>query len=410
MSNRAEELTGTEDAATDVAGEGSIEMTAGPAMPVPHSLSDAVAASGSYVAVATAAHSDDVFDTPDGFDPADGEDTPHVKRVDPARPEAKRGRYTLPNPLTGKSKSWQRVTNFVKMTDDTYHLELWKQRNIIKSFSQMAVDGRVDIRQVVKHDVKQDRNRLNKMAETALDVAEAFKMADEGTALHTSTELADYAGGDLNRVPVHHRRKVRMYLDALAIHGLTVVPGMIERVTVSMRYECAGKFDRIYRLADGTCVIGDLKTGDSLDLAFPSIAAQLECYEDGINEHGVFDGRGYNTSIKVREDFGIVVHLPSTRDEVHVYRVSLDQGRAINAGNLHIRQVRGIKAQHVSEAYPAEVLTPYELDAYWVEQLNAAWSYEGLLDVVQSARHFGQWNERLADVARNLAAGFAATN
>ncbi len=40
-------------------------------------------------------------------------------------------------------------------------------------------------------------------------------MADEGTALHTSTELADYAGGDLNRVPVPHRVKVRLYLDAL---------------------------------------------------------------------------------------------------------------------------------------------------------------------------------------------------
>jgi hypothetical protein len=346
----------------------------------------------------------DSFDSPDEFDSAGdaGPETPFVKTPDPARPEAKRGRYTLPNPESGKSKSWQRVTNFVKLTDDTYHLELWKQRNVAKGIALLAEAGRVDISDLATRDVKQDRDRLNKMCESAQDVAEAYKMADEGTALHTSTELADYAGGDLNRVPVAHRKKVRMYLDALAANGLTVVSGMIERVTASARYECAGKFDRIYRLASGINVIGDLKTGDSLDLSFPSIAAQLECYEDGVNNHGVFDGQRYDDSVKVSHDFGVVVHLPSTRDEVAVYWVDLAQGRIINAANLTVRAARKIKMKHVAEVFDADRygVTQDGADAHWLEQLNAAFTMADLVDVADRARAFGQWNERLADQAR----------
>ena len=350
----------------------------------------------------------DLFDSPDEFDSAGdaGPETDRVKKVDPARPEAKRGRYTLPNPESGKSKSWQRVTNFVKMTDDTYHLELWKQRNVAKGVALMAEAGRINIADLAGRDVKLDKARLNNICETAQDVAEAYKMADEGTALHTSTELADYAGGDLNRVPTGHRRKVRLYLDALAANGLTVVPGMIERVTASARYECAGKFDRIYRLASGINVIGDLKTGDELDLSFPSIAAQLECYEDGINNHGVFDGQRYDDSIKVSHDFGVVIHLPSTRDEVTVYWVDLAQGRIINAANLTVRAARKIKMKHVAEVFDADRygVTQNGVDAHWMEQLNAAFTMDQLVNVADRARAFGQWNERLAGQARLIAA------
>lgn len=354
----------------------------------------------------------DDFDSPDEFDTVAGPETPTVKRSDPARPEAKRGRYTLPNPLNGKSRSWQRVTNFTKLTDDTYHLELWKQRNVAKGLMILIDRGRIDARDLMGRDVKQDREWINNVCTAAQDAAEAYKNADEGTALHTSTELVDYAGGDLGRCPTHHRPKVRLYLDALAAHGISIVPDMIERVTVSMRYECAGKFDRIYRLSDGTYVIGDLKTGDDLDLSLPSIAAQLNCYEDGVNEHGVFDGRRYDDRIKVRTDFGIVVHLPSTRDEVSVLKIDLAEGRRVNAGNLTVRATRKIKAKHVSEVFDADSFgaTQDDRDAYWLEQLNAAFAHDQLVDVAARARGFGQWNDRLARQARILAVPLIATS
>ncbi len=347
----------------------------------------------------------DQFDEPDSFDSAgDADPEPTVKKNDPLRPEAKRGRYYLPNPDSGANTSWQRVTNHTKLTDDTYHLELWKQRNVAKGIAMMILDGRITAQQLSKMDVKEDRDRLNKIVEAALDKAEAYKNADEGTALHTSSELANHAGGDLNKVPTHHRPKIRMYLDALAAHGLRVVPGMIERVTVSMRYGVAGKFDLIVQLPDGSYAIADLKTGDSLDLALPGIAAQLEAYEDGVNTHGVWDGQRFDDSIKVRDDIGVIIWLPSTQDHVEIVPIDLNEGRRVNAGNMTVKATRKIKAKNVTLPLSALAApSADELYAYWIEQLNAAWSRDELIEVAKRARYFGQWTERLAGQARVLA-------
>jgi hypothetical protein len=207
-------------------------------------------------------------------------------------------------------------------------------------------------------------------------------------------------------VPVEHRRKIRLYLDALAANGLTVVDDMIERVIVCAVYEVAGKFDRIFRLPDGSLVIGDLKTGDSLDLSMPGIAAQLEAYQRGINTHGIWDGTRYDTSLKVREDFGIVVHLPSTRDEVSVEMVDLAEGRRINECNLLVKQTRRIKAKHVARPFDPAVYGASRDAAHWhwCEQLNAAHDRRQMIDVATRARSLGQWTERLAQVARELEA------
>lgn len=342
----------------------------------------------------------DSFDSPDEFDTPGGEVQP--KRVDPSRPEAKRGRYTLPNPDTGKSKSWQRVTNFIKLCEDTYHLELWKQRNVAKGLSM-----RPDYVEAVQPlDVKVHKERLNRICELAQDIAGAYKNTEEGTALHTSTELADYANGSLDSVPVRHHVRVQMYLDSLRSNGLTVVPDMIERVTASAKYDVAGKFDRIFQLDDRSYVIGDLKTGDNLDLSMPSISSQLACYEDGINHTGVWDGTRYDTSMKVRTDFGVVVHLPSTRDEVTVYAVSLEPGHERNRVCLEVRDARRIKARHVAEVFQSDRYRAdgQNLEQGWLEEMNAAHAVDELVSIADRARSFGQWTERLAGQARLLAA------
>lgn len=353
----------------------------------------------------------DDFDSPDQFDSVtDAPMAPQVKKNDPMRPTAKRGRYTLPNPENGRSKSWRRVSNTVKPFEDTYHLELWKQRNVVKGVCILARDGRLNVDGEAKRDVKLDRERLNNIAETAQDVAEAYKMADEGTSLHASVEIVNHAAGDLNRVPVHHRTKVRMYLNALAANGLSIVPGMIERVTASAKYQTAGTFDMILRLADGSYAMADLKTGDDLELSLPAISAQLDCYEDGVNNTGIFDGQRYDTSIKVRTDFGLVIHLPSTRDEVTVLRIDLAQGRKINECNMRIFETRKIKARHVSSVFDPDQfqLSPDALHQHWSEQLNACQTRNEMIAVAVQARSWGQWTDRLAGVARKLESEMAA--
>lgn len=351
----------------------------------------------------------DDFDTPDEFDSVPVTPSSSRPKTDPLRPEAKRGRYYLPDPVTGKTASWQRVTNFVKLTDDTYHLELWKQRNVAKGVAVLSTTRPGFIEDLAQRDVKADKDRLNEICSRAQDVAEAYRMSAEGTALHKATELADEYRGDMNRVPVQYRDRVRLYRDAIAVNGLAVVPDMIERVTASQRYDVVGTFDRIYRLPDGSNVIGDLKTGDSLDLSFPSIAAQLDCYRDGINETGVFDGQKYDTRLKVRDDFGIVVHLPSTRNEVTVYAVDLSMGVVINAANLAVRDTRKIKAKHVAKVFDPSLyaMSQGAQDQHWLEAMNGVYTRDQLLSVAARARSFGHWNKRLSDQARIIDATLA---
>lgn len=340
----------------------------------------------------------DIFHTPAEVTVTDAQ----PKRVDLARPEAQRGRYRLPDPHTGVARSVQRVTNFIKLAENTYHLDLWKLRNVAKGIAM-----RPDLCEAVQPlEVKADREALNLICEKAQDVAGAYKNTDEGTALHTSTELADYAGGSLAPVPPHHRAKVQMYLDALRVNGITVVPDMIERVILSSTYDVAGKFDRVFQLGDGTRVIGDLKTGDNLDLSMPSISAQLACYEDGVNNVGIWDGVRYDTTIKVRTDFGIVIHLPSTRDEVTVIRVDLKHGHELNRVCLKVRDIRRVKSKHVSSVFDPGLYraTGVDVEHGWLEVLNAAHTVGDLVDVAARARRFGHWTERLAGQARLLAA------
>lgn len=347
---------------------------------------------------------DTEFDVADGFDSAPP--AREEREEDPMRPEARRGRYSLPNPENGKKRSYGRVSNFIKLADDTYHLELWKQRNILKGLALMSATREEEfIPQVGTLDVKVDKEKLNRIAETAMREADAYRMADEGTHLHKSAELVDFAGGDLNVAPERHQVKMALYLSALRDNGLTVVPNMIERVTASLRYDVAGKFDRVCRMSDGSNAIVDVKTGDSLDLSMPSIAAQLDCYRDGINNTGIFDGKRYDQSIKVRDDIGLVIHLPSTRNEVHVIEVDLAAGAEINEVNLAIRNVRRIKAGSCSRTFrPSNYqLSPDAQDQGWLEQMNAANSYAELFDVATRARRVGQWNARLSAQARLLA-------
>jgi hypothetical protein len=234
-------------------------------------------------------------------------------------------------------------------------------------------------------------------------------MATDGTALHTSTELFDYAAESgeawpLLAVPEHHRDKVAMYSDAMVAAGIKVTPGMIERVVASSRYDAAGKFDRVVTLADGTHCVWDLKTSDNLDLSFPSISGQLALYEDGINHNGVWDGQRYDDSIKVRKDFALVMHLPSTRDEAVIYKVDLAKGRELLADCLRVRDRRKVKARDVATVFdPSAHQAAPPGDEEIIEWLNRADTVKELLIMKQYVDGQGLWNERLANVARGLA-------
>lgn len=297
------------------------------------------------------------------------------------------GRYLIPHPDTGKEKAWTRSTTFAKSISDTYALSQWGLRMCLLGATQ-----RPDIvrRAHGKH-VKVDKQLLDELTAELKNAAGAKVAANDGTAMHSFTEMADRAwhspGGPrsvLEQVPEDCREMVEAYIRLLEETGLEPVPGLIEFTTVVKQYDVAGTSDNCYkvtkpltlrigrgevRLEPGEYVIGDKKTGKDLDYGWQEIVIQLATYAQGINTAGVWDRKEEVwipdplNGAKVRLDAGVVVHLPVDKESEKtpaVYGIDLESGW--NAAVLceRVRAWRNVRtlASPVMVSEAPETFTP----------------------------------------------------
>ncbi|WP_086559908.1 hypothetical protein [Streptomyces africanus] len=263
------------------------------------------------------------------------------------------GRYLIPHPDTGKEKAWTRSTTFAKSISDTYALSQWGLRMCL-----LGATKRPDIikRAHGKH-VRADKALLDELTAELKNAAGAKVAANDGTAMHSFTELADRAwhspGGPrsvLDQVPEDCREMVETYIRLLEETGLEPVSGLIEFTVVVKQYGVAGTSDNCYkvtkpltlkigraevRLEPGQYVIGDKKTGRDLDYGWQEIAIQLATYAQGINTSGVWDKARKEwtpdplNGSKVRLDAGVVIHLPVDKESEKtptVYGIDLESG------------------------------------------------------------------------------------
>ena len=206
--------------------------------------------------------------------------------------------YYLTDPRTGEADHFQRVSTLKEIPAHKLHISQWRQRNIATG--------------VARSNDLQDRvlraattAEMNTICEEAHEQAGGNEASELGTDIHDYSEKADL--GEPLGVPEQWRGRIAEYVKALADHHITVIPEMIERCMLSTRYEVAGRFDRVVRLADGTYVVADLKTGKSLS-SRKEFAIQTAIYADGFNSHGVWDEDAkawVDPGFKVREDFGL---------------------------------------------------------------------------------------------------------
>lgn len=72
-------------------------------------------------------------------------------------------RYVLVDPFTGQSHAWTRATTFAGSIRDSYALNQWQQRMVVKGMSL-----RPDlVAKASALDVKNDKDKMDKIAETA---------------------------------------------------------------------------------------------------------------------------------------------------------------------------------------------------------------------------------------------------
>jgi hypothetical protein len=265
----------------------------------------------------------------------------HMKRYAVVLPgETELERYAT----SGKPKGRTRATTFNKAATDKKNINDWGKRNVV-----IGASRRRDLllkAQGLTHE--QDRDRLNAIVVELEEAAGSKVGSDLGTFLHEFTEYMDAGLKTWEDAPAEFRVSLRRYKNALISAGLEPITSLIERTTIIREFGwVCGTFDRIfYHRPSGQYVIGDLKTGKTMDYGKNEIEAQLWIYAHGVNQNGIYD---WNTDTwhavwdgvgvpndkppftRVSESVGVVIHMPvqgPREGTVELLRADLEAGKA----------------------------------------------------------------------------------
>lgn len=371
-----------------------------------------------------AAYDESVKDRPVGPDPWDVPSPPVPELNASGQPDARyewvgkqnRG-YLVKDPATGdfrrykngRPKGWTRATTFNKAATDQNSLSDWKARNVL-----IGAARRPDV--VSKaHGLTHEKDRAALMSLVSeLETAAGAKVSAQiGTDIHELTERWDAGQLAIEDIPPMYRDTLRLYQHALNQAGLRAVPGLIERTTCIQEFGgVVGTLDRVYlHEASGQYIIGDVKTGKTLEYGMDEIETQEWIYAHGVNENGVYD---WNTDewqdamwgdrcacatehdpdedclgphyIKVSEEWGIVIWLPVQGDHAGTCQ---PMKADLQRGKRHAEVCYDVRVQRSNKPKP-EPWTGAELKA----PEKQAMDWEGCFSLVLSVEEAGSWWEK----------------
>lgn len=312
--------------------------------------------------------------------------------------------YLVKDPATGdfrrykngKPRGWTRATTFNKAATDQNSLTDWAKRNVLIGAARRP--DLVSKAHGLTHET--GKGELMSLVSELEKAAGALVSAQVGTDIHELTERWDAGQLKPEDIPAMYRDTLELYQRALNQAGLRPVPGLIERTTVIQEFGgIVGTMDRVYlHEASGQYVIGDVKTGKTLEYGMDEIETQEWIYAHGVNENGVYDwntdmweraktwdGAGHR-KIKVSEEWGIVVHLPVQGPDAGTCKlVRADLQR----GMRHAQVCHDVRVQRSSKPKP-ELWTGDELKAAtWEATFLAVTSKEQASSLWVSARQAG---------------------
>lgn len=223
------------------------------------------------------------------------------------------GRPLIVPPGGGRPVGYTRASTAAKAFDDTYNLSRWLQRKVVEG---MAAKPTLSMLATAHAG---DNKIIDSIADQAREAAGAGEAAQIGTALHTLTENID-AGLNPTR-PAEYANDLLAYERATA----HMKPVIMEGFVVIDELKIAGSFDRIWDTEIGL-VIGDLKTGASA----PTFGAHAAAIQMALYAHGeLYDpDTGQRTPLPegLRQDIGLMVHLPIRQGACSIYEIDLTSG------------------------------------------------------------------------------------
>ena len=226
-----------------------------------------------------------------------------------------------------------RVTTVADTLDDRFHLERWQQRNVA-----LGLAKRPDLLALAQSSTADDKETLNRVCKEAIDAVAAGARANTGTALHRWMERVD-AGEEFDIPPPHHA-DVRAYRECLDAHGIEINPEWLEVIAVcsSLPEPVAGTIDRIVGWRD-RLVIGDVKSGRSMDFAWRKTAQQLAIYSRADHLYDT-ETEQLRPMPEVDRDHAIVFHVPAGTATCTPYLVDLNAGWQAAQTACWVRQWR----------------------------------------------------------------------
>lgn len=207
----------------------------------------------------------------------------------------------------GDPEPYTRISTLAAALDDAEGLVTWKARHVA-----LGIARHEDLAAMCAG-LKYGDKQLDEHIETAL--CRVTDAAAYGTAVHSFTEP------DASPfVPDRMQADVASYFTALADHGLECVEA--EQFVVNDALKVAGTFDGVYSHPDLGLLVGDKKTGK---LKAQAAAVQLACYAGGVR----YDPSTLERAdLGVRQDVGLLIHIPKGEGKTEIYLVDLEAGRA----------------------------------------------------------------------------------
>lgn len=293
------------------------------------------------------------------------------------------GKYVLPDIDGGDiDMKATRVTTGVKALDDTTGLTKWQLRETVHG---LKVDPDL-LEDIDLYGEPRDVNRdLDRVVDKALIAAGTRRASELGTAVHAWLEAVDGGAIDPDDVPGEFQPYVRAYLAKLAEYGIRPIPSLIERIVYDPATGWVGTFDRVYQLANGVRVIGDVKTSKTTSFRYGALSfAQQTATYARAGAMLSADGTTWGDMPEVSQDFALIVNVPSDEPgKCLLHTLDLQFGRdALDLAEA-VRQCRAAATRHVDT-----FAVPTIVDA-----IQATTSAEELSDLWE--RYADMWTDEL---------------
>jgi hypothetical protein len=312
------------------------------------------------------------------------------------KPEYNRyGQYQLPHPATGRPSAFSRATTIASTLDETYNLDMWIQRQLVKSVLEgvrlqmdLQRDGRIptsDEQQLHEAmttlwSTDPSTQKFNQAADTVNNLQGGRDASEFGTAVHAWLEAIDVGIVQPSQVPDLFRDHVEAYREVLKRHALLPVPEYTERIVCNddngpdgqAGETITGTLDRLFRVVStGNLVLGDVK-GLPLDTRIPTPDGWTTMAEVQVGDE-VFgtDGQPAKVTLKsqVKRIGTYIVRFDDGSEQVcdseHIWATTTHedrrQGREPQARGID-EIIRTLTFGKVKPQKQHRVLTPQPLD------------------------------------------------